>query len=77
MAHTRGDDRPGLEVTIWFDPVCPFSWNTTHWLTAVADKIGLSIDWQLMSLAVLNLTRHENCRHHSRRGCATHNRSAG
>lgn len=41
-------------VTIWFDPVCPFSWNTARWLKAVADKTGMAVEWRLMSLAVLN-----------------------
>jgi len=41
-------------VTLWLDPVCPFSWNTARWLDAVAEKTGSAIDWQLMSLAVLN-----------------------
>lgn len=41
-------------MTLWLDPVCPFSWNTARWLRAVAEKTGLAIDWQLMSLAILN-----------------------
>jgi hypothetical protein len=41
-------------VTLWLDPVCPFSWNTARWLTAAADKAGFDIDWRLMSLATLN-----------------------
>lgn len=41
-------------VTIWLDPVCPFSWNTARWLQAVADKTGMVVEWRLMSLAVLN-----------------------
>lgn len=41
-------------MTAWFDPVCPFSWNTARWLIAVANETGLAIDWQLMSLALLN-----------------------
>ncbi|GAA4532713.1 DsbA family protein [Mycobacterium paraffinicum] len=47
-------DRPGSTVTLWLDPVCPFSWNTARWLRAVAEKTGMAVDWQLMSLAVLN-----------------------
>ena len=47
-------DYPATTVRIWFDPVCPYSWNTTRWLNAVADKTGLGIDWRLMNLAVLN-----------------------
>lgn len=39
---------------MWLDPVCPFSWNTARWLRAVAEKTGAVVDWQLMSLAVLN-----------------------
>lgn len=41
-------------VTIWLDPVCPFSWNTARWLQAVADKTGMVVEWRLMSLSVLN-----------------------
>ena len=48
------NNRPGSKVTLWLDPVCPFSWNTARWLDAVAEKTGSAIDWQLMSLAVLN-----------------------
>jgi 2-hydroxychromene-2-carboxylate isomerase len=47
-------DRTGSNVTLWLDPVCPFSWNTARWLDAVAEKTELAIDWQLMSLAILN-----------------------
>ncbi|UXA07358.1 DsbA family protein [Mycobacterium sp. SMC-2] len=42
------------KVTMWLDPVCPFSWHTARWLRAVAEKTGVAVDWQLMSLAVLN-----------------------
>lgn len=45
------------DVTIWLDPVCPYSWNTAQWLKAVADKRGLEIDWRLINLAVLNRDR--------------------
>lgn len=47
-------DRSSPAVTIWFDPVCPFSWTTAQWLAAVSDKTGIVVDWRLMSLAVLN-----------------------
>lgn len=47
-------DRTEPTVTLWLDPVCPFSWNTARWLRAVAETTALSIDWRLMSLAVLN-----------------------
>jgi 2-hydroxychromene-2-carboxylate isomerase len=56
MPHGESD-RTGSKVTLWLDPVCPFSWNTARWLRAVAEKTGLTIDWQLLSLAVLNKGR--------------------
>lgn len=53
MPHGQSD-RIGSKATLWLDPVCPYSWNTARWLRAVAEKTGLAIDWQQMSLAVLN-----------------------
>lgn len=47
-------DRTEPAVTLWLDPACPFSWNTARWLHAVAERAGLTVDWRLMSLAVLN-----------------------
>jgi hypothetical protein len=48
-------EHPGTTaVTMWLDPVCPFSWNTARWLDEVAGNAGFDIDWQLMSLAILN-----------------------
>ncbi|OBH40127.1 DsbA family protein [Mycobacterium mantenii] len=47
-------DQTEPKVTMWLDPVCPFSWNTARWLRAVAERTGMAIDWRLMSLAVLN-----------------------
>lgn len=51
-AVQRNSTQPA--VTLWLDPVCPFTWNTARWLRAVAERTGLAIDWQLMSLAALN-----------------------
>jgi 2-hydroxychromene-2-carboxylate isomerase len=53
MSATESD-QTAPKVTLWLDPVCPFSWNTARWLRTVAERTGLAIDWQLMSLAVLN-----------------------
>ncbi len=41
-------------VTLWLDPVCPFSWNTARWLTAASEKVGFDVELRLMNLAILN-----------------------
>jgi protein-disulfide isomerase-like protein with CxxC motif len=41
-------------VEFWFDPICPFTWRTSRWLVDVAARRGLTVDWKLMSLGVLN-----------------------
>lgn len=43
-----------MSVTIWFDPVCPFTWRTSRWLRSQARAHEESVRWRLMSLAVLN-----------------------
>lgn len=53
MSATESD-QVEPQVTLWLDPVCPFSWNTARWLRAVAETTGFAIEWQLMSLAILN-----------------------
>ncbi len=39
---------------MWFDPTCPWAWMTSRWLGEVAEARGFAVDWQVMSLAVLN-----------------------
>jgi len=41
-------------VEFWFDPTCPHTWRTSRWLVDVAERRGLEIEWQLVSLAILN-----------------------
>ncbi|WP_238419962.1 hypothetical protein [Gordonia sp. 'Campus'] len=38
----------------YFDPVCPFAWAASRWLTDQAGRHGAHVDWRLMSLAILN-----------------------
>ncbi|KQY06791.1 hypothetical protein ASD37_11585 [Mycobacterium sp. Root135] len=55
MTDSRdGTDSPTPSVTIWFDPVCPFSWNTARWLVKAGEATGFDVDWQLANLAILN-----------------------
>ncbi len=42
------------DITLWFDPVCPFTWRTSRWIGSMAGKRGLTVEWRLLSLAILN-----------------------
>jgi 2-hydroxychromene-2-carboxylate isomerase len=42
------------DVTFFFDPVCPWTWRASRWLTAVAEARRLDVEWRPFSLLVLN-----------------------
>lgn len=42
------------DVRYWFDPVCPFCWVTSRWVTSVADQRAMDIEWRFISLRVIN-----------------------
>ena len=41
-------------VEFWFDPTCPFTWRTSRWARELERDGAVTIEWRLMSLAVLN-----------------------
>ncbi|MEB4616622.1 mycothiol-dependent nitroreductase Rv2466c family protein [Leucobacter sp. M11] len=41
-------------VEFWFDPSCPWAWMTSRWATEVSLARGFEIQWNIMSLAILN-----------------------
>lgn len=46
-------DRP-FDIQFHFDPVCPFAWITSRWVNKVAAQRDYAIDWQFISLRLVN-----------------------
>jgi hypothetical protein len=43
-----------MDVSFYFDSMCPWTWMTSRWLVEVASQRDLDITWRTFSLAVLN-----------------------
>ncbi|MEU1532071.1 mycothiol-dependent nitroreductase Rv2466c family protein [Streptomyces fagopyri] len=60
------DSLPRTPVDFWFDPVCPWTWLTSRWLLEVREARHVTVDWHVMSLAVLNEGRLDELPEHQR-----------
>jgi hypothetical protein len=45
---------PAPDVVFHFDPICPWTWMTSRWLTEVTDATGLALGFRPLSLRVVN-----------------------
>jgi len=43
-----------MQLDFWFDPICPFTWNTSRWAVNAAGERDLEITWRPFSLAIKN-----------------------
>lgn len=42
------------KIDYFFDPVCPFAWITSRWVTEVREHRDLDVTWRFISLAMVN-----------------------
>ena len=42
------------DLEFFFDPVCPFAWITSRWVTEVTQLRNYEVRWRFIALAVLN-----------------------
>jgi 2-hydroxychromene-2-carboxylate isomerase len=50
--ETSAGERHAAEF--WFDPLCPWAWMTSRWMTEVEKVRPVDVTWSVMSLSVLN-----------------------
>ena len=51
---TPSSRQPRAAAEFWFDPLCPWAWMTSRWMTEVERVRPVDVTWSVMSLSVLN-----------------------
>lgn len=42
------------DIDFFFDPVCPFAWQTSQWMRRVIELENIRVEWRFISLLMLN-----------------------
>tara|TARA_Y100001947_G_C10286849_1_gene281030 strand:- start:337 stop:1035 length:699 start_codon:yes stop_codon:yes gene_type:complete len=48
------DTSTTTRVDFHFDVICPWAYQTSHWMREVRDRLGLEVDWRFFSLEEVN-----------------------
>lgn len=54
MDTTIAVERRPTRIAFFFDPLCPFAYQTSRWIREVAARTGLQVDWRFFSLQEAN-----------------------
>ena len=54
MTDLSNDRR--IDLDFFFDPVCPFAWVTSRWVTEVQRQREYEVNWRFISLKMINET---------------------
>ncbi len=64
MSPPPDQDRPShatrQELDFFFDPICPWAWITSRWVTEVAARLPLKVNWRFISLRFVNANAIES-----------------
>ena len=54
-------DLPGgpYDIEFFFDPGCPFAWQTSQWVRRVMELKGITVGWRFISLKFINEDKDE------------------
>ncbi len=54
MARAGKADQTMMTLRFYFDPICPWTWQTSLWVREVREHSKLEIQWKVLSLSEMN-----------------------
>ncbi len=56
-------EQPAVDLEFFLDPVCPWCWITSRWVTHVQAEKDYSVGWRFISLELLNKDNERTPQH--------------